>query len=109
MQSTSWQFQLASVIVAFITLGLVMQSVVIMVAVPYCGCNWKCLHNWYRVFISHIDGPFKVFTFMAAIQRAWAHPDIWLTGFSRLSGAIAGMLKPEEGKSRKDGQRPKKD
>jgi len=108
-QGTSWQSQLASVIVAFITLCLVIQSLIMMVALPSCGCNWKCLHNWYRLVIGHIDGPFKVFTFMAAMQRAWAHPDIWLSGFSRLSGAIAGMLKPEDAKRSKDQQRPKKD
>lgn len=86
-----------------------MQSLVIMVAVPSCGCNWKCLHNWYKTFISHIDGPFKIFTFMAAIQRAWAHPDIWLNGFSKVSGAIASLLKPEDTKSSKGQQRQKKD
>lgn len=86
----SWKQRVAAVGLAVLTLGLLMQMTIFAVALPFCGCKWGCLQHWFRSFISHIDGPFKVFTFAAAISRAAANPSVWL---GRLEGVIHTMAR----------------
>ena len=74
----TWKGRLAAVIVALIVLGAVGQLLIMSLALPFCDYRWSCANTYYRTFISHIDGPFKLITFYTALQTAKANPQKWL-------------------------------
>ena len=94
-EKISYAKRISGVFVALVVLGSVVQLCILAIALPFCNHDWHCAHGWYKAFISHIDGPFKIMTFVAAVKAAQAKPDFWLSvvGVNWLFGERRSKIK----------------